>query len=608
MKKVYTILATALLATLFSGQVMGQANFTSRTSGSWAASGSWNLSSGSDADGIPDSDDNVTIADGHTITVSANANCNNLTLNGASSGTNNTTVTLSGSVTLTANGAISLINPTNGSGAYNAFTQINVGSGALSAATISMSSASGKNNVRINTGSGGSIQVTEGLSIGATNNIFDISNGTLLIGSQTGSWTGTVLVNSASNFEFNATSGNQSIPGATFPNLTISGGSVKTAQGPITVTGMLTMNNGILTTTTSNLLTLAASANAVSGGSNTSFINGPVRKLGLPKNSSYTFPIGSNDAGGIRLASIYNTSNGSGDYTIELLRADPQSLGTTGVGTAAGPTALTRREYWDITSTKSFELTLDWNSRSSINSPVGLTIATFNSGSWTVEGTGSNRPASVSGTQLTKNSLTAGTNLKYAIASLQAGAAFPLPVTFGTIKAFEKGTGVQVDWTSYSELNIANYQVERSADGINFTSIGEVAPRNVTDATNYNFFDAMPLSGTSFYRIRNNDIDGKSGLSTIVKVNLNKNIKTISVYPNPVRGNRVSFQTSDLAKGLYNVEVYNTMGSRVFSQALNHAGGAITQTLSLPTLQSGSYTLRINGTSSSSIHKITILQ
>jgi len=116
------------------------------------------------------------------------------------------------------------------------------------------------------------------------------------------------------------------------------------------------------------------------------------------------------------------------------------------------------------------------------------------------------------------------------------------------------------------------------------------------------------LSGTSFYRIRNNDIDGKSGLSNIVKLNLNKNIKTIGVYPNPVVGNRVSFQTSDLTKGTYNVELINAFGARVFQQAVNHAGGAINQSLNLPSLQSGSYTLRINGTILSSTHKITILQ
>jgi hypothetical protein len=222
---------------------------------------------------------------------------------------------------------------------------------------------------------------------------------------------------------------------------------------------------------------------------------------------------------------------------------------------------------------------------------------------------GTNGGGGGAGGRATGQSITSGGNGGDGYVYMElSGNGATLPVTFGAIKASEKGTGVQIDWTSFSESNIANYQIERSADGIHFTSVGEVAPRNVAEATNYYFFDALPLSGTSFYRIRNNDIDGKSGLSNIVKINLNKIIKTIGVYPNPVLGNRVSFQTSDLAKGTYNVEVINAMGSRVFQQSVNHAGGAINQSLSLPILQSGQYTLRINGTSSSSIHKITILQ
>ena len=71
----------------------------------------------------------------------------------------------------------------------------------------------------------------------------------------------------------------------------------------------------------------------------------------------------------------------------------------------------------------------------------------------------------------------------------------------------------------------------------------------------------------------------------------------------------MSFQTSDLTKGTYNnVELINAFGARVFQQSLNHAGGAINQSLNLPSLQSGSYTLRINGTVISSTHQLIILQ
>lgn len=50
--------------------------------GNWTAAGSWLLVSGSDADGIPDANDNVTIQTGHTINIATTTtqNCNNLTI------------------------------------------------------------------------------------------------------------------------------------------------------------------------------------------------------------------------------------------------------------------------------------------------------------------------------------------------------------------------------------------------------------------------------------------------------------------------------------------------------------------------------------------------
>ena len=54
----------------------------------------------------------------------------------------------------------------------------------------------------------------------------------------------------------------------------------------------------------------------------------------------------------------------------------------------------------------------------------------------------------------------------------------PLPVNLSNIRAFEKLQGIQIDWTAYQEQNLSHYSVERSADGITFTSIGQVASLN----------------------------------------------------------------------------------------------------------------------------------
>lgn len=170
-----------------------------------------------------------------------------------------------------------------------------------------------------------------------------------------------------------------------------------------------------------------------------------------------------------------------------------------------------------------------------------------------------------------------------------------LPVKLSSIKAYEKQNGIQIDWTSLTETNLSKYQVERSAHGSTFIAIGDVIALNSLSASNYSFFDANPMAGVSFYRLKSIDIDGKFSYSSIMRVNLDKNVKGISVYPNPVTGGYVSFQSSDLAKATYSVKVFSASGQQVYSQRFTHSGGAINQTIQLPAgIKSGMYSMQLD--------------
>lgn len=76
MKKVY-LMAVMLLA---GKCIFAQASFTTFSSGNWNNAGVWNITSGTDADNIPDADDNVTILDGNVISVTEDQACSSLTL------------------------------------------------------------------------------------------------------------------------------------------------------------------------------------------------------------------------------------------------------------------------------------------------------------------------------------------------------------------------------------------------------------------------------------------------------------------------------------------------------------------------------------------------
>ena len=92
---------------LFPFYLAAQGNFVSNSSGQWKSKSTWTLVSGSDANEVPDDDDNVIIQSGHTITISGNEAGNNLVFNGGTIAFNsNRTLTLNGNVTMTASSSI----------------------------------------------------------------------------------------------------------------------------------------------------------------------------------------------------------------------------------------------------------------------------------------------------------------------------------------------------------------------------------------------------------------------------------------------------------------------------------------------------------------------
>lgn len=185
----------------------------------------------------------------------------------------------------------------------------------------------------------------------------------------------------------------------------------------------------------------------------------------------------------------------------------------------------------------------------------------------------------------------------------------PLPVKLGTIAAIAKNNGVSVEWTALTELSLSKYVVERSTDGVNFSAIGSVTARNSTDATNYSFFDAAPATGNNYYRLKSVDIDAKFTYSSIMKVNLDNASAGFTLYPNPVRGGSVSFQSAELAKGSYTVKVISVSGQQVYAQQFAHNGGAVSQSLQLPqSVKTGVYTLLLENAGVKVMNKSFIVQ
>ncbi len=178
------------------------------------------------------------------------------------------------------------------------------------------------------------------------------------------------------------------------------------------------------------------------------------------------------------------------------------------------------------------------------------------------------------------------------------------PVKFSSVKAYLNNGGVKIDWNIAAEENVAEYIIERSASSNDFASVGSVKANN---AKQYSYFDATPLSGNNFYRIKVLDKDGSVMYSNILKVNTVRGSAEMNVAPNPVKGNALNVQFAGIEKATYSLRLVNNVGQQVFVKTINGETSSFTQSFSLPaTVAKGIYSLQLLSSTTKLEKKIII--
>jgi hypothetical protein len=173
----------------------------------------------------------------------------------------------------------------------------------------------------------------------------------------------------------------------------------------------------------------------------------------------------------------------------------------------------------------------------------------------------------------------------------------PLPLKFGDLKIYKENNDLHIDWSTYDEMNVDHFEIERSQNGQQFTTAGMVNAEGngKSGKTDYNWIDPSPLTGTSFYRVKEIDIDGESKYSSVVRIDIDQDNYKLNLFPNPVVNKKVSVQ-ANIEKGRYNIMVSNLDGKKIYDQVLDHNGGIISQSIQLPsTISPGIYLFTIRG-------------
>jgi hypothetical protein len=107
----------------------------------------------------------------------------------------------------------------------------------------------------------------------------------------------------------------------------------------------------------------------------------------------------------------------------------------------------------------------------------------------------------------------------------------PLPVELTKFTARLVAKTIELNWTTASEQDSRHFEIERSADAKNFTTLDFVNSQGTTSlVTHYTFQDREPLLGTSYYRLKQVDEDLTYTYTNIIAVS-NQQAKSASVYP-----------------------------------------------------------------------------
>lgn len=261
--------------------------------------------------------------------------------------------------------------------------------------------------------------------------------------------------------------------------------------------------------------------------SDAAHVNGYVVKEGT---GNFTYPVGD----GIRYqrVRVNATANASGI----LVRYTPGDAGFAPFGaTGASPVPLlyrNAREYWDISplSAATGTVTLYWDDYNNLGiaSIAHLRVAHKRGGNWLNEGA-----TGVSGTTTAGRLTSASINAWSPFTLGSINSLSTLPVSWLQLGAtLNANNQAAISW-QVSESNVVDYRIEKSVDGRQFVTIGQLNSKG--DGSNsYSFTEADRLTANAYYRIKQIDIDGQYAYSPIIRLQGSDAINDrITVYPMP---------------------------------------------------------------------------
>jgi autotransporter-associated beta strand protein len=493
------------------------------------------------------SSNNISISSGETLTIEQVNSGGTLEFNNGISGAGSIKLIGSGTTVFT------------GANSYTGGTTVN--GGTLRLNRTGGTTLPANHNVTV---SAGTLKISTDQEL----NNLTVTSGSLVIdagatltvsGSFTGGGTitnnGTIIVKGSSTF-----------PGATttvsaMNNLEINRSAGVILNKDMTVTGTLTLTSGVLdvsttTLTVSGTISGATSANYIK----TSSTGGLKQSVST---SAVAFPVGNSAYNPITLT---NNTGAADNFTVRVI----DEVYANGTSSGSVVSTLRVQRTWDIAKATpsanagtGVDMVFNWTPASHTSGTLSIPkLYHYETSSWVKKSITTNTTYDVVAGTLTFTGYK-GDFSPFAI--MDDGTA--LPVTWQSFTAEKQGTASFLKWSTASEQNTKDFEVQHSTNTLSWTPLGLVmAAGNSTTARQYSFTHATPFKGNvyNYYRILQRDLDGKLSYSKIASLIYDEPGPDVFVYPNPATG----AVTVYLAES-QDVRLINVVGATVWKGTLS---------------------------------------
>lgn len=162
-----------------------------------------------------------------------------------------------------------------------------------------------------------------------------------------------------------------------------------------------------------------------------------------------------------------------------------------------------------------------------------------------------------------------------------------------------------LNWSINDDNTTNSYEVQRSADGFNFSTIKSIKAKGIAgQEISYVYYDEKPIN-TAYYRLKMEEKDGSNWFSKVVKVQ-NESIKNeLSIYPNPNKGNFIVRGIS--SKEIPSLSIFDAQGRKIAFRVSNINDGNQTAAIAVKGMGRGVFFIQFRS-GETKVHSRFLLQ